>query len=252
MKQIELTKEDTYYGNLILITPDYPLIKFPCIDSMTPAIKKQPEILINEQAANLLQLILKKINCQNQIIAVSGFRTQKEQEKIWNDTLAESGLDFTKKYVAVPRHSEHHTGLAIDLAKNEKQIDFIRPNFPYTGIWGRFRTTAPKFGFIERYVSGKEQITGIGTEPWHFRYVGYPHSVIITEKDMALEEYIYFLKENTNLEHPYIFNNSTANKIEISYIFLNNNHSIKLDISEMSLYMISGTNEGGVILSRWK
>ena len=104
-------------------------MKFPCVDDMLPAIKEQPEIRINEQAANLLQLILAKIHCKNEIIAVSGFRTQEEQEKIWNDTLAESGLDFTKKYVAVPRHSEHQTGLAIDLAENNEQIDFICPRF---------------------------------------------------------------------------------------------------------------------------
>lgn len=112
--------------------------------------------------------------------------------------------------------------------------------------------TAPRFGFVERYVSGKEQITGIGAEPWHFRYVGYPHSVIMTEKDMALEEYICFLKENTKLRHPYIYNSSKADKIEISYVFLDGGHSVKLDVSEMSPYMISGTNEGGAILSRWR
>ena len=154
--------------------------------------------------------------------------------------------------MAVPRHSEHQTGLAIDLAENKEQIDFICPHFPYMGIWGKFRMTAPRFGFVERYVSGKEQITGIGAEPWHFRYVGYPHSVIMTEKDMALEEYICFLKENTDLRHPYIYNSSKADKIEISYVFLDGGHSIKLDVSEMSPYMISGTNEGGAILSRWR
>ena len=252
MTQIELTKDDTYHGNLILVTPDYPLMKILCMEDMLPAIKEQPEIRMNEQAANLLQLTLAKIHCRNEIVAVSGFRTQEEQEKIWNDTLAESGLDFTKKYVAVPRHSEHQTGLAIDLAENKEQIDFICPHFPYTGIWGRFRMTAPRFGFVERYVSGKEQITGIGAEPWHFRYVGYPHSVIMTEKDMALEEYICFLKENTDLRHPYIYNSSKADKIEISYVFLDGGHSIKLDVSEMSPYMVSGTNEGGAILSRWR
>ena len=68
MTQIELTKDDTYSGNLILVTPDYPLMKFPCVDDMLPAIKEQPEIRINEQAANLLQLILAKIHCKFRFI----------------------------------------------------------------------------------------------------------------------------------------------------------------------------------------
>ena len=74
----------------------------------------------------------------------------------------------------------------------------------------------------------------------------------MAEKGMALEEYICFLKETTNLRHPYIYNSSKADKIEISYVFLDGGHSIKLDVSEMSPYMISGTNEGGAILSRWR
>ena len=129
----------------------------------------------------LLQLILAKIHCKNEIVAVSGFRTQEEQEKIWNDAMAESGLDFTKKYVAVPRHSEP---------------------LPFGGKYEQAHEYWKFSMYISlcnqkiRYVSGKEQITGIGAEPWHFRYVGYPHSVIMTEKDMALEEYICFLKEN--------------------------------------------------------
>lgn len=252
MTQIELTKDDTYHGSLILVTQDYPLMKFPCRKDMKPAIEEQPEIRINEQAANLLQMVLEKIHSTNEIVAVSGFRTQEEQQKIWNDTLAENGLDFTKKYVAIPGSSEHQTGLAIDLAENKKEIDFICPHFPYTGICGRFREAAPRFGFVERYISGKEQITGIGAEPWHFRYVGYPHSVIMTEKDMSLEEYICFLKENTDLKHPYTHNSLKSGKVEVSYIFLEDNHSVKLDVTEMLPYMISGTNEGGAVLSTWR
>lgn len=97
MTQIELTKDNTYHGNLILVTPDYPLMKFPCMKDMQPAIKEQPEIQMNEQAANLLQLILAKIHCKNEIVAVSGFRTQEEQEKIWNDTLELKAVLISQK-----------------------------------------------------------------------------------------------------------------------------------------------------------
>lgn len=56
-------------------------MKILCMEDMLPAIKEQPEIRMNEQAANLLQLTLAKIHCRNEIVAVSGFRTQEEQEK---------------------------------------------------------------------------------------------------------------------------------------------------------------------------
>ncbi|MDE7423452.1 MAG: M15 family metallopeptidase [Lachnospiraceae bacterium] len=251
MAQITLTKENTYNGSLILVTPEFPLMPYSIADTMIPALEKQPEILIEKQAAKSLQELLTSIHCKNDIIAVSGFRTQEEQEQIWNDSIAENGLSFTQKFVAVPGHSEHQTGLAIDLAENKEDIDFICPAFPYTGIFQDFRQKATSFGFIERYMAGKESITGIGAEPWHFRYVGYPHSVIITEKNMALEEYIHFLKENTDFGHPYIYHSSKA-EIEISYISLDTNEPVEIDIPEKSSYFISGTNEGGIIFSLWR
>ena len=128
---------------------------------------------------------------------VSGWRSHREQQKIWDDTIAEKGELFTRKYVAVPGCSEHETGLAIDLAENAPEIDFICPEFPRTGICGKFRERAPHYGFIERYPKGKESVTGIGAEPWHFRYVGLPHSLIMTGLGLVLEEYVGLITENT-------------------------------------------------------
>ena len=95
--------------------------------------------------------------------------------------MRESGRKFTETYVAVPGHSEHETGLAIDLGLKQDVIDFIRPEFPYEGICQRFRQLAPKYGFIERYPKGKEEVTGIGQEPWHFRYVITNPSTLLPE-----------------------------------------------------------------------
>lgn len=259
MAKIELTEENIYNGSLLLVTPDFSLARFPAAGEMVPAMGSQPQIRIKKKAAEALQALLKNIHCTNEILPVSGFRTQDEQEQIWNDTVAESGLSFTKKFVAVPGHSEHQTGLAIDLAENKEPVDFICPSFPYTGIYQRFRKHAPCFGFIERYPSGKEAITGIGAEPWHFRYVGYPHSVIMTEMDMTLEEYIRFIKENTDAKHPY-HHHFAGRDIRVFYIALEKSQisrneltrHLTLELSERYHYHISGTNEGGVAVSLWR
>lgn len=91
---------------------------------------------------------------------------------------------------ALPACSEHETGLAIDLAANAQDIDFICPEFPRSGICQKFREAAPYYGFVERYAKEKEPVTGISGEPWHFRYVGTPHSEIMARKGMCLEEYV--------------------------------------------------------------
>ena len=110
--------------------------------------------------------------------------------------MAEHGETFTRQYVALPGCSEHQTGLAIDLGKAAGYIDFIRPAFPYDGVCGRFRRLAARYGFIERYQRGKEEVTGISAEPWHFRYVGAPHAQLMETNGLCLEEYRDFLRQH--------------------------------------------------------
>ena len=55
---------------------------------------------------------------------------------------------------------------------------------------------AAEYGFVERYPKGKESITGIDYEPWHYRYVGKEHAQRMNELNMCLEEYVAFLKGN--------------------------------------------------------
>lgn len=113
-----------------------------------------------------------------------------EQEKLYQNALTESGPQFTEQYVALPGHSEHQTGLAIDLGLRQPEIDLIRPAFPYEGICQKFRELAPLYGFVERYPENKEAVTGIAHEPWHFRYVGCPHAQCMTGLGLTLEEYL--------------------------------------------------------------
>lgn len=173
---------------LILVNRQHPISREP--DDLVSASTEHAEIKLRRAAQTALAELLRAIGSGDKIVPVSGYRSQEEQTAIYESSLVENGLAFTEKYVAFPGCSEHQTGLAIDLALNQDVIDFIRPNFPYDGICDEFRNLAPKFGFIERYPKGKEQITGIAHEPWHFRYVGCPHAEIMTMQNMALEEYI--------------------------------------------------------------
>ena len=175
---------------LQLVSPYYPVSMIPSAHDLIPAFEEFPDILMERYAAYALQALIKKLNAYGKIVPVSGFRTQQEQQKIWDDTLKQHGLIYTQKYVAIPGCSEHQTGLAIDLALNQENIDFICPSFPDEGICHLFQQLAPSYGFILRYPKGKETVTKIGWEPWHFRYVGTPHAQIITNHHLTLEEYL--------------------------------------------------------------
>ncbi|MGI6257109.1 MAG: D-alanyl-D-alanine carboxypeptidase family protein [Anaerovoracaceae bacterium] len=156
-------------------------------------------VFMEETAARALWALLRRVDKEGQIVPVSGYRSREEQKEIWEGCLAERGEEYTRKYVAPEGCSEHETGLAIDLGwtgDSRLFLDRIAPHFPYEGICQDFRRLAPEYGFIQRYPKGKEKITGIGHEPWHFRYVGQPHAKIITDLGLVLEEYVRLRKES--------------------------------------------------------
>lgn len=122
----------------------------------------------------------------------SSYRTIEEQQKIIDEFELKYGEEYTKKYVASVRTSEHHTGLAVDLSikvNNEFLIEskdlMINEN-----IYLEIHKYLKDFGFILRYPKEKENITGYSYEPWHIRYVGKIPAKIIYENNLCLEEYL--------------------------------------------------------------
>lgn len=249
MKTIELEKEEIYCGNLLLVNKNYPL-RDNNVKGLVPADVRFPNILMKRDVANVLQLIFEKISAGNSIVPVSGYRSLEEQTAIYDGSLKDNGEDFTRKYVALPNHSEHQTGLAIDLGLNKPDIDFIRPDFPYGGICEEFRQAAPDYGFIERYAKDKEEITGISHEPWHFRYVGYPHSKIMQENGFSLEEYTQFIKAYLE-DKKYLFEQAHRAEIEIYYVPAKDDKTL-IKIPENCVYQISGNNIDGFVVTIWR
>lgn len=124
-------------------------------------------------------------------------RSVAEQQRIMDDFTAEYGSDYAAKYVAVPGYSEHHTGLALDiyLIIDGKEVYENEEMKTYTDIWETIHERMPEYGFILRYMPGKEHITGYGYEPWHLRYVGVDAAKEVTEKSMTLEGYLGAVNE---------------------------------------------------------
>ncbi len=94
--------------------------------------------------------------------------------------------NLAKKSVAFPGTSEHATGLAIDL-------NGVTDDFKYTDEYEWLCNNAYKYGFIQRYSEDKQEITGIISEPWHYRYVGVENAKEIINGNYCLEEYVYNL-----------------------------------------------------------
>ncbi len=112
----------------------------------------------------------------------SGFRSYELQRSLYNRYSDRDGKDAADRYSARPGHSEHQTGLAIDL--NE-----ITNAFKDTAEGKWVAENCHRYGFILRYPEGKEAQTGYMYEPWHIRYVGIDTATSIYESGLCLEEY---------------------------------------------------------------
>lgn len=178
-------------GFLTLVNRAHPVRRRPAPEELVAALPGFPEVRLLAPAAAALQSLLSRLHAGDAIRPVSGYRSYWEQRALWEGSLQTHGRAFTETYVAPPGCSEHETGLAIDLGEHVPGLDLIRPSFPEDGLCGRFRAHAAEYGFLLRYPRGKEAVTGIGWEPWHFRYVGLPWALEIAGRGLTLEEYLH-------------------------------------------------------------
>ncbi len=251
MKTLKLHENIIHHGSLILVNRDWPLKTEPGDGSLVPLECGREAAVLERQAAKMLNKTLVALDCADEIVAISGFRTIREQQRIYNKSMRENGRRFTREYVALPGCSEHQTGLAVDMALNAADIDFIRPHFPYEGICQCFREKAADYGFIERYPAGSEHITHIAHEPWHFRYVGYPHSRIMTDSQITLEAYTDHIRKHDYQSNRFAYCGNGL-RCEIGFIPLSTDTVIEVPIPEHAAYQLSGNNMDGVIVTLWE
>ena len=194
------TPKDTDSGLLMLVNTEY---RIP--DGFDPdkVMFEDTYYLMRAEAAENIEIMLDDM--ENELgeapMVVSTYRTYQKQVDLfntdYNGKLAqglspEEAMKQTRRYVALPGASEHHTALAIDLSNDGTlEEDFIDTE---AGKW--IKKNCYKYGFVVRYPKAKEEMTGIGYEPWHIRYVGRPHSDIMYGNNWCLEEYIAVLENN--------------------------------------------------------
>ncbi len=241
------TAAQVHRGPLILVNADYPVGEDCRADALIPITSAEAAVALCNPAAALLQLVMARLRCAGRVTAVSGFRSWREQARIYRGSLDENGAAFTGQYVALPGHSEHQTGYAIDMARAGPDINPLTPDFPYSGICQQFRTAASRYGFIERYPEGKESVTRIGHEPWHFRYVGAPHAAVIRRLGLTLEEYIDLLRDYPFPARPLRCYDGGA-ACEIGFVPVGET----IDIDSDTPVQISGNNVDGFVVTRWR
>ena len=121
--------------------------------------------------------------------SISGYRSYDLQVSVYDGWVSDLGQEAADLTSARPGHSEHQTGLAIDLGSVPSECDLDQCFAgTATGVW--LAENAYQWGFILRYPDGYTHITGYEYEPWHFRYVGVELAAQIHSSGIAtLEEF---------------------------------------------------------------
>lgn len=166
----------THYGNVLLVNKKHGLSA-----SFNPGTNHEAnQALSRMMAAGSKEGVHLQVN--------SGYRTFSYQQSLYNNYVKQHGKAAADRFSMRPGFSEHQTGLAFDIGKRGAGASFS-DSFGKTreGLW--LAANAPRYGFILRYPEGKEDITGIMYEPWHFRYVGTELAQAVTTSGLSLDEF---------------------------------------------------------------
>ncbi|MCL2558902.1 MAG: M15 family metallopeptidase [Turicibacter sp.] len=147
-------------------------------------VARATEALFAEAEANGLSLLMS-----------SGYRSYAMQIGYHENAILRAGgdVELARRYSAVPGHSEHQLGLAVDLTTPLlEHVGWLDASFANTpeGVW--VRDNAHHFGFIASFPYGREEDTAIVYEPWHIRYVGIEVATEMFNNNLILEEFLWY------------------------------------------------------------
>ena len=241
-------EDEIYKGYLLLVNHDHSFTISNDMDLVNIA-EAGSSIRVAHNSFRLLSSIIEPLDEMmtafissagyRAVTIISAFRTMETQQRILNNNIANMGRREALRWTALPGHSEHHTGLAFDFGVISEGR---RVTFTGTGSTAWFKRNSHIYGFILRYPQNKTHITQTNHEPWHFRYVGLPHSTIIMQNDWCLEEYIDLLR-NHSIDDPLTFELENV----LYEIYFSETQEVKVPLN--SDFEISGNNVDGIIVT---
>lgn len=197
------TEASTKDWNLILVNRENTLPEDFAVEMETVQELKDVDARIVEPYRNWMNAALE---AGYNIFLASSYRSVEHQQANYDNSIQgyinegypeEEAIQLTEDYIALPGASEHHTGLALDMAEMSwfDAGHGLEPEYDTQESQHWLVDTAADYGFILRYPEEKEAVTGINYESWHFRYVGEENAKFMEKYNLALEEYVALLEQ---------------------------------------------------------
>ncbi|MBQ6019115.1 MAG: M15 family metallopeptidase [Clostridia bacterium] len=202
-RTVELDRDEVFRGNMILVNNSHAYRFDLGEEQHTIASEKNEYYRAKNDEISLNLITIRQFNAMfrdfyrqtglDNVTVISAYRDYDYQQRLLDERISSSGYGAAIRWVAQPGFSEHHTGLAADIAVADAEGNTI--SFTGEDDYAFISENAWKYGFINRYPENKTDITGIAGEPWHYRYIGKPHAYIISHYNLCLEEYETYLKQ---------------------------------------------------------
>ncbi|HML36019.1 MAG TPA: M15 family metallopeptidase [Bacillota bacterium] len=182
-------------GLLILVNKEHPVDQNYKPDDLSEVKYYAPDRdkaarYMRAEAAEAFDMLVEKAAEEGVVIKMTtAYRSYNFQKILFDSYVKKEGEEKANTYSAKPGQSEHQTGLSVDVSS--PSVDYQLSNdYGKTAEGKWLANNAYRFGFILRFLQGKENITGYQYEPWHIRYVGLTAAKEIYEQGLTLEEYL--------------------------------------------------------------
>jgi len=149
--------------------------------------------LMRAEAAEQMKLMMAAMTGDGlgRLYITSTHRFYQSQVTMFNNALNTWGREVAEKDWARPGHSEHHTGLSVDMLHKPYETNMQSARFQESDIYAWLIQEAHNYGFILRYPEAYQDIHGYIFEPWHWRYVGVDVACAMHEMEIVLYEDFY-------------------------------------------------------------
>ncbi|WP_274650604.1 M15 family metallopeptidase [Paenibacillus humicola] len=240
VRTLHVSRDQVYKGALLLVNKDHPVPEHDEDAGAAVLLYRHPELLkgftLLDHSVRLSPGLAERFSVMAEAAAKdgvdhfmisSGYRDKSKQDQLYRQMGAEKAMPAG--------YSEHNLGLSLDIGSTLGEMSHAPE-----GQW--LKQNAWKYGFILRYPEDKSAITGIQYEPWHFRYVGLPHSAIMQQHGFVLEQYLDYLKEVHTLTV-----SVEGQSYTVSYAAVGSGTTVQVPADGQ--YEISGDNMDGVIVT---
>lgn len=254
-KPVEIPTADIHKGSTILVNNANAFV-FPDDEFVqTMAGVKNDDYYVRDRSVLLRLEVTEKINAlmseyrtlksKKNVMIYNGYISYETQKGYYDKAIDNHGYDAGSMKQAKPGHSDAHTGYSFDL-----RMYYNGETSPFLGedesSW--IIENAHRYGFIVRFPDGSETATGFEASISKLRYVGIPHSMLIRNNDLTLEEYINNIKlYSYDGNHWYCEHDGST--YEVYYAPASSGETTTVYVPTDKEYTISGNNVDGFIIT---